>query len=206
MHYFCIFFKYLNKPCVDLLRVWTKNANFWEILRKFWKFLMKILLKNWICILYLFVILFFENLLLNIKPSEITQVFYNNLFGFGGGVISPLSPCLRPWLGCPMQFFVFYACVKNISHFLRISYGFYETLLFFVMVLINFFLKIHKHFGKFFLGMENFLSVRGTRPPKTIESEVREFRDGSGEGCSHAFWMKNYGTKYKIYEKLVKCP
>ena len=37
-----IFQKY-NKPCVKLLRVWTKNANCWEILRKFWNLLMKIL-------------------------------------------------------------------------------------------------------------------------------------------------------------------
>ena len=76
------------------MRIWTKNANCWEILRKFWKFLMKILLKNGIFILFL--ILFFENLLLKIEPSEITPVFYNNFFGFGGGGFPP-SPWLLPW-------------------------------------------------------------------------------------------------------------
>ena len=35
MHYFRIFFNKVNKPCVKFLRVWTKNANCWDILRKF---------------------------------------------------------------------------------------------------------------------------------------------------------------------------
>ena len=93
------FSKRINKPCVNFLCAWTKNANCWEILRKFWKFLMKILLKNWIFILFLFKIIFnlvFENLLLNIEPSEITPVFYHNFFGFGWGGISPFPPWLRP--------------------------------------------------------------------------------------------------------------
>ena len=95
MHYFCIFFKKFNKPFVTFLRVWTKNANCWEILRTFWKSLMKILLKNWIFIL--FFILFFENLLLKIEPSEITPVFYNNFFGFGGGGnFPPFLPLATP--------------------------------------------------------------------------------------------------------------
>ena len=46
---------------------------------------------NFYFILFLFFILFFENLLLKIEPSEITPVFYNNFFGFGGG-ISPFPP------------------------------------------------------------------------------------------------------------------
>ena len=33
LHYFCIFFKKPNKPCVNFFRVWTKNENCWEILR-----------------------------------------------------------------------------------------------------------------------------------------------------------------------------
>ena len=57
------------------------------------KFSMKILLKNWI-----FNFIFRKNLLLKIEPSEITPVFYNNFFGFGGGGISPLPPWLRPWV------------------------------------------------------------------------------------------------------------
>ena len=41
----------------------------------------------------MFFYFFFENLLLKIELSEITPFFYNNFFGFGGGVeISPLSP------------------------------------------------------------------------------------------------------------------
>ena len=35
MHYFSKFFKKFNKPCVKFLRVWTKNANCWDLLRKF---------------------------------------------------------------------------------------------------------------------------------------------------------------------------
>ena len=35
MHYFSISFQKLIKPCVNFSRVWTKNANCWEILRKF---------------------------------------------------------------------------------------------------------------------------------------------------------------------------
>ena len=40
MHYFNIFFKKFNKPCVNLLCVWTKKTmywKFWENFRKFWK-------------------------------------------------------------------------------------------------------------------------------------------------------------------------
>ena len=37
MHYFSIFFTKFKKLCVDFLRVWTKNPNCWEILRKFSK-------------------------------------------------------------------------------------------------------------------------------------------------------------------------
>ena len=37
MHYFGIFFKKFNKPCVNFLRVWTKNTNSWEIFKKFSK-------------------------------------------------------------------------------------------------------------------------------------------------------------------------
>ena len=40
---------------------------------------MKILKK--ICIFY-----FFENFLLKLEPSEIPPFFYNNSFGFGGGI------------------------------------------------------------------------------------------------------------------------
>ena len=35
MHYFSIFLKRFNKQCVKYLRVWTKTANCWEILKVF---------------------------------------------------------------------------------------------------------------------------------------------------------------------------
>ena len=78
--------KELTNNVLIFCAFWTKNANCWEILRKFWKFLMKILLKYWIFIL----ILFFENFLVKIEPSEITPVFYNNFFGLGD--FPPFSP------------------------------------------------------------------------------------------------------------------
>ena len=67
-------------------------ANCSEILRKVWKFFKKILLNNWIFILILFLILFFENLLLKIEPSEIIPFFYNNFFRFRGAGIFPFPP------------------------------------------------------------------------------------------------------------------
>ena len=88
MHYFRIFFKYVNKLCVHFLSVWTKNSNCWEILGKFWNFLIKMLRKIEFFIFFIFI--FFKNLLLKIELSEITPFFYNNFFGFGGGGISPL--------------------------------------------------------------------------------------------------------------------
>ena len=46
MHYSSIFFKRLNKPCVDILRVWRKKHKVWKIFRKFWNFLIKLQKKN----------------------------------------------------------------------------------------------------------------------------------------------------------------
>ena len=37
MHYFSIFFKKVNKACVNFSLVWTKNTNFGEILKNFEK-------------------------------------------------------------------------------------------------------------------------------------------------------------------------
>ena len=45
MHYYNIFLKKIKKG-VKLLRVWTKNANCWEILRKFSKKFLKKIAKN----------------------------------------------------------------------------------------------------------------------------------------------------------------
>ena len=93
IHYFSTFSKYLIKLCVNFWRVWTKNSNSWESLRKLWNSLMKFLWKNWI-------FYFFHNLLLKIELSEITPCFYYNLFGFGWGGrgISRLPSWLGPWL------------------------------------------------------------------------------------------------------------
>ena len=37
IHYFSIFFKKVNKPCVQFLRVWTKSTNSLKILKRFRK-------------------------------------------------------------------------------------------------------------------------------------------------------------------------
>ena len=44
----------------------------------------------------LHLLLFLENLLLKIEPSEIRSFFYNNFFGFRGGGLSPLSLLATP--------------------------------------------------------------------------------------------------------------
>ena len=51
MHYFRVFFKILTNHALNSLYVWTKNANFWEILRKpsknlLWKLLKWITLEH----------------------------------------------------------------------------------------------------------------------------------------------------------------
>ena len=60
-----------------------------QIVGKFWENFENFRCKFYWKIEFLFFILFFENVLLKIEPSEITPVFYNNFFGFGGGGISP---------------------------------------------------------------------------------------------------------------------
>ena len=42
MHYFRLFSTKFQKPRVNFSRVWTKNTNCWEILRKLWKIVIKI--------------------------------------------------------------------------------------------------------------------------------------------------------------------
>ena len=73
--YFCLFFKKIWKPCVNLSRVWTKNTSCLEIVRKFWwKFSRKIE----------FFELSVENWLLKVKPQEIhfsTTLFSISLEG-----------------------------------------------------------------------------------------------------------------------------
>ena len=90
MHSFSIFFKRLNKPCVNFSRVWTKKHKLlWN-----WEKILKIFDENWTEKLHF--LLFLENFLLKIWGSEITQFFYNNSFGFGGGWIPP--PLNPPWI------------------------------------------------------------------------------------------------------------
>ena len=88
MHFFCIFIKNFNKPTVNFLRVWTKNANCWEILRKFWKFLMKILLKNWI---FIFNFIFRKFVTKNRAFGNNTS-FLHQFFRFRGGDFIPFPP------------------------------------------------------------------------------------------------------------------
>ena len=122
MHYFCIFFQKFNKPLLNFLRVWTKNANCWAILRKFCKFLMIILFNNWMFILFLFSFFFyFSKLLLKLEPSDITPVFYNNFFGFGGGEFPPFPPLATPLLATITHLRYFYHVnspiqLKEIMH------------------------------------------------------------------------------------------
>ena len=42
MQYFSIFFKRFNKPCVNSLRVWTKNTIYWKFRENFQKTFKKI--------------------------------------------------------------------------------------------------------------------------------------------------------------------
>ena len=73
------FLKKFNKQCDNFLRVWTKNTiylKFWENFEICWR---KVYRKIEI---FCFIIIFWENLLLKMEPSEITP-FFCNFFGFG---------------------------------------------------------------------------------------------------------------------------
>ena len=78
-HYFSIFFKKFNKPCVNFWRVWTKNTNFSGNFEK----ILKVFDENSFEKLN-FIIIFWKIFLLKIELSEITPFFLNNFFGFGG--------------------------------------------------------------------------------------------------------------------------
>ena len=51
MQYLSIFYKRFNKPCVDFLRVWTKNKSYWKIWEKFRNFSKNLLRKMRKCII-----------------------------------------------------------------------------------------------------------------------------------------------------------
>ena len=78
MKHFRLFCKKISKPCVKFSRVWTKNTIRWGNFEK----ILKIFDENSIEKLNFY--LFWEYLLLKIKPSEITSFFYNNFFPVGG--------------------------------------------------------------------------------------------------------------------------
>ena len=91
----CIIFAYFSKkiikPGVNFSQRLDEKHKFFEIFEKF----LKIFDEN--SIEKLNFLLFLENLLLKIEPSEISSFFYNSFFSFRG--ISPFSPWLRPWMG-----------------------------------------------------------------------------------------------------------
>ena len=92
MHYCSPFSFKFSKPSVNASRLWTKNTNCWEILRKLRNFLIKIHQEK------LNFYLFLEKLLLKIEPSEITSFFYNIFFNFGVGTFTIFPHCRRHWL------------------------------------------------------------------------------------------------------------
>ena len=81
-HYFCIFFKKFNKPCVNFSRVSTKNANCWEIL--------KVFDENSIDKLNLyFIFIFFRKFVTKNRAFENNTIFLQQFFRFGGGGCPP---------------------------------------------------------------------------------------------------------------------
>ena len=80
MHSSSIFFKSVNKLCVNFLRLWTKNPNCWEILKFFDENSIEKL--N-------FLFLFFRKFVTKIELSEIIPFFYNIFSVSRGGGISP---------------------------------------------------------------------------------------------------------------------
>ena len=91
IHYFSIFFKAFNKPCLNFSRVWRKTTMFWVILRNVWKCL--IILKRKIDFWW-----FLERSLLKMEHSEITSHFYNKLSMFAGMSPLPLATPLTIFL------------------------------------------------------------------------------------------------------------
>ena len=92
MHYFGLFFKIFNKPCVTFSRVWTKTSNCWEILRKvcnfWWKFNRKIEFLS-----------IFGKVVAKNRSFGNNIIFLQQFFpGSGGAGLNPQPPCLRHWL------------------------------------------------------------------------------------------------------------
>ena len=83
MHYYSIFLKIFNKPCVKPLGIWTKNANCWKIFRK----LSKVFDENSQEKLNFFIFIL-ENMLVEIEPSEITPCS-KTIFRFQGDLPCP---------------------------------------------------------------------------------------------------------------------
>ena len=93
MHYLSIFFKRFNKACVNFSRVRTKNAKCWEILRKLWKFLMKILYKNGFFYFY-----FVGKFVTKNRAFGNSTIFLQQFFWFRGGGEFPPFPLATPFI------------------------------------------------------------------------------------------------------------
>ena len=90
MHYFSLFFKIISKPCVKLLRVWTKNTIGWEYFEK----ILKIFDDNSIEKLNFY--LFLGKVVAKNRGFGNNIIFLQQFFRIrGGGGWTPVSPCVR---------------------------------------------------------------------------------------------------------------
>ena len=75
-----------SKACGRFLRVSTKITIVWEILREFWKFLIKIQWKNWIFLYFL------GTFVAKSRNFGNNIIFLHQFFPVWGGVSNPLTP------------------------------------------------------------------------------------------------------------------
>ena len=94
-----IFQRNLTKHLLIFMRVWTNNANCWEILRRFWKFFDENSIEklNFYFIFYfiLFYFIFRKFVTKNRAFGNNTRFLQQFFFGFGGGGFPP-SPHATP--------------------------------------------------------------------------------------------------------------
>ena len=91
MHYFSIFFQKVNKPCVNFLRVWTKNANCWETFEKFLKNFDENSIENLNFFHFIYNFIFRKFVTKNRALGNNTS-FLRQFFRFRGGGVSPFPP------------------------------------------------------------------------------------------------------------------